>query len=63
MRLPLHRMSSGVQTQWNKSGSTRPEPRFVSARERWKKLVTWVEGEVIDEALPGDEGDLLDRGR
>lgn len=25
--------------------------------------LTWVESKVIDEALPGDEGDLLDGGR
>lgn len=26
-------------------------------------LLTGVEGKVVDEALPGDEGDLLDAGR
>lgn len=24
--------------------------------------LTWIEGEVVDEALPGDESDLLDDG-
>lgn len=31
----------------------------------WKRgrgQFTWVESKVIDEALPGDEGDLLDGG-
>ena len=28
-----------------------------------REVLTWIEGEVVYEAFPGDEGDLLDGGR
>lgn len=61
MRLLLQRMSSQDEEFNSVSVVSFLEEQKIKAKQRVS--LTWIESKVIDEALPGDEGDLLDGRR